>query len=75
MLDLEQDVGKQPEAVESARDDATPQGPGSIAAGPHSVISKEGTLVSAESLNAAYRALGNAALSVVHGDPGDGVLL
>ena len=33
------------------------------------------TLVSAESLSAAYRALGNAALSVLHGDAGDDLLV
>ena len=74
MLNSPEDGGKQSGAVEFASDEAT-QVPGSLAAKPHSVISDEGTLVSAESLNAAYRALGNAALSVVHGDPGDDILL
>ena len=37
------------------------------AARPQFLGDKEGTLVTAESLTAAYKALGHAALSVVHG--------
>ena len=38
-------------------------------------VENEGTLVSAEALSAAYRALGHAALSVVPGNPGYGPIL
>ena len=46
---------------------STAVGSGGQAARPQSLSDEEGTLVTAESLTAAYKALGNAALPMVHG--------
>ena len=81
MLESTEDAVEQPDAVMSGPGDAA-KAPDSVAASggnqaamARPVTGAEGTLVSAESLNAAYRALGHAALSVVHGNYTDDPVL
>lgn len=80
MLDPGEDAVTQPAAVVDVSDDAN-QTDGSLAATSNDrtesaqPVNVEGTLVSAEALSAAYRALGHAALSVVPGNPGDDPVL
>ena len=69
------DAVKQPEAVVDVSDDGNQIRGSPIMKGDDQAegaipVENEGTLVSAEALSAAYRALGHAALSVVPGNPG-----
>ena len=80
MLDSAEDAVKQPDSVVDAADDANQTGGSPDVkiddqAERAAPVSNEGTLVSAESLSAAYRALGHAALSVVPGNLGEEPIL